>query len=260
MIKHDVILMLKENLIGDLKELGLSEYEAKSYLTLSVNGPLSASSVSELSRIPQSKIYEVLKSLVGKCLAEFWNGKPLRYKAIQPMFALNKMLNQKKMKIENLRQKTISLIKELKPFKEDGFGTWSSKGKIACLEKFVEMISKSKEFGFATTSNFSRYPALDQAFIKALKKGTEIKMLGVSELDETKKARASWYFNKGAEIRILPLDVHTILGVVDDKETCIRIDNNTLDSNVMWSNNPAMVNIFKSYFEELWTRAKKLKI
>jgi sugar-specific transcriptional regulator TrmB len=251
--------MFKENIVSDLKEFGLSEYEAKSYLTLAVHGPLPASSVSELSKIPQSKIYEVLKSLVSKCLAEYWNAKPLRYKAVEPLFALKKMLNQKRMGIENLREKTSNLIKELKPFKENGFGSWSSKGKVACLEKAAEMISKAKKIGFATTSHFSRYPSLDEAYVKALRRGIKIKMLGISFLDEAKKARASWYYNQGANIRVLPLNLQTTLGIVDDKEVCIRIDNNSLDSDVIWSNNPAMVNIFKTYFKELWTRAKKFR-
>lgn len=251
--------MFRENVVKDLREFGLSEYEAKSYLALSVHGPLSASSVSELSKIPQSKIYEVLKSLVSKCMAEYWNGKPLKYKAVNPLFALKKILNQKRTNIENLREKTNALVKELKPPKENGFGSWSSKGKIACLERAAEMISRAKKFGFATTSDFSRHPSLDEAYIKALKRGVKIKMLGVFALDEAKKARASWYLKQGAEIRIMPSNLQTTVGTIDDKEVCIRIDNNSTDSDVIWSNNPSLVSIFKIYFKELWLRGKKFK-
>jgi len=246
--------------VGDLKEFGLSEYEAKAYLALTVHGPLPASSVSEISRIPQSKIYEVLKSLSSKCLAEYWNGKPLKYKATEPLFALRKMLNQKKMKIDSLKEKSNLLLKELKPFKENGFSLWSSKGKIAWLEKAAEMLTRAKHFGFATTSDFSRNPLLDEEFLHALKKGVKIKMLGISSLDEAKKARALWYLKQGTEIRILPLNIQTAFGVTDDNEVCIRIDNNSLDSYVIWSNNPALVSIFKKYFKELWLKAKKLRI
>lgn len=252
--------MLKENLVKDLKEFGMSEYEAKAYLALTIHGPLSASSVSDFSKIPQSKIYEVLKSLVAKCLAEYWNGKPLRYRSVEPLFALKKMFNQKRMKIESLKEKANSLIKELKPVKENGFGLWTSKGKVACLEKAAEMISKAKKFGFATTSHFSRYPSLDSAYVNALKKGVKIKMLGTSKLDEARKARASWYLKQGADIRILPSNIQTTLGIVDNNEVCIRVDNSSLDSDVMWSNNPALVNVFKTYFKELWVRAKKFKL
>jgi len=252
--------MLKENLIKDLKEFGLSEYESKAYLTLAVHGSLPASSVSDFSKIPQSKIYEVLKSLISKCLAEFCNGKPLKYKAVEPLFALRKMFNQKKMKIDDLKEKTKELVKELKPFKENSFGLWSSKGKIACLEKAAEMITKAKKFGYATTSHFSRYPSLDEAYTHALKKGVKIRMLGTSRLDESKKARALWYLKQGADIRILPISMQTTLGIVDGKEVCVRIDNSSLDSDVVWSNNPSLVNIFNIYFKELWSRAKKFKL
>jgi sugar-specific transcriptional regulator TrmB len=252
--------MLKESLVKDLKEFGLSEYEAKAYLALTIHGPLPASSVSEFSSIPQSKIYEVLKSLNSKCMAEFWNGKPLKYRAVEPLFALKKMLDQKRMKVDNLREKTNSLIKELKPFKEDGFSSWSSKGKVACLDKASEMISRAKKTGFAMTSHFSRYPLLDEAYVRALRKGVKIKMLGTSALDKDKIARASWYLKQGADIRILPLDSQITLGIVDNNETCIRIDNSSLDSDVVWSNNPALVNIFSAYFKELWERAKRFKL
>lgn len=247
--------MLKENLVRSLKEFGMSEYEAKAYLALTIHGPLPASSVSEKSKIPQSKIYDTLKSLVSKSLAEFWNGKPLRYKAIEPVLALKKIIEHKRIDVDKLNIKTNSLLNELKPFKGDEFGLWASKGKRAFLEKAAEMIERSKKLGFATTSRFSRYPILDKAYVKALKKGVDIKMIGTSELDEAKKARASWYANQGANVRILPMNIHSILGLVDDKEVCIRIDNSS-EPDFIWSNNPALINVFRIYFKELWARAK----
>lgn len=171
-----------------------------------------------------------------------------------------KMFEQKKMKVDSLKEKTNSLIKELKPFKENGFSMWASKGKIACLEKAAEMISKSKNFGFATTSHFSRHPPLDEAYVSAMKRGVKIRMLGTSKLDEAKSARAAWYLKHGADIRILPLTIQPTLGIVDNREVCIRIDNSSIDSDVVWSNNPAMVNVFNNYFKELWVRAKRFKI
>jgi sugar-specific transcriptional regulator TrmB len=253
--------MLRENLIKDMREFGLSEYEAKAYLALTIHGPLPASAVSEFSKIPQSKVYGILKSLSSKFLAESWDGKPLRFKAVEPVHALKKMVEKKKMAIEGLKEKTESILNQLKPlkdFKEEGFGLWSSQGKKACMEKAAEMIGRAKKFGIATTSRFSRYPILDAAYISALKKGVKIKILGTSELDEARKARASWYAKQGTEIRILPMNIHPIIGLVDNNEACVRIDNSD-NPDVVWTDNPAMVNIFKTYFEELWERAKRFK-
>jgi len=247
--------MLREKLIEDLREFGLSQYEAKAYLTLTIHGPLPASSISNFSKIPQSKIYEVLKSLSSKSLAEFWNGKPLIFKAVEPVHALNKIIQKRENDIEDLREKTNSLLDTLKPQKIENYSVWSSKGKRNFLEKAAEMIGRAEKFGFATTSRFSRYPILDSAYKKALKKGIKIKILGTSELDDARKARATWYSRQGAKIKILPMDIHPILGIVDDKEICVRIDN-VEEPDFIWSDNPALVNVFKTYFKELWEKGK----
>jgi len=250
--------MLKENLIQDLKGFGLSEYEAKAFLALSIHGSLSASSLSEKSKIPQSKIYNVMKNLRLKSLAEIWNSKPQKFKAVQPAHAFKKIMESKKIEIEKLNNKTNLIINQLKPFekKKDELGVWTGKGRKAFLEKGAEMIERSKKFGLATTARFSRNTILDNAYAKALKKGVKIRLIGTSKLDESIKARAKWYKKQGAEVRILPMNVHPRIGIVDDKEVCMRIDN-PLESDFVWSNSPALINIFRSYFEELWNKAKK---
>jgi sugar-specific transcriptional regulator TrmB len=250
--------MMKENLVQDLKVFGLSKYEAKAFLALSLHGPLSASSLSEKSNIPQSKIYNVMKNLMTKSLAESWNTKPQKFKAVKPSHAFRKIIEKKKIEIEKLNNKTSMILNQLKPFqkKKEKLGVWTGKGRKAFLEKAAEMVERTKKVGLATTSKFSRNTILDNAYAKALKKGVKIKIIGTSELDESKKARARWYKKHGAEVRILPINVHPRIGIVDKKEICMRIDN-PLESDFVWSNSPALVNIFSTYFMDLWKRAKK---
>jgi sugar-specific transcriptional regulator TrmB len=150
-------------------------------------------------------------------------------------------------------------VDQLKPIRNEEFSLWSSKGKRCFLEKAAEMITRARDFGLATTSRFSRYPILDKAYLKALKKGIDIRILGTSTLDEHKKARALWYHKQGAKIRILPMNIHPILGIIDNKEVCVRIDNSP-EPDFIWSNNPALVNVFKTYFEELWERGKEFEL
>jgi len=254
--------MLRENLVRGLKDFGLSEYEAKAYLALRLHGSLTASGVAEKSRIPQSKVYGILRSVSKKFLTESWNGKPLKFKAIEPSIGLKKILERRKMRIENLREKSeiiLDQIKPLKGFETENFGLWSSSGKLACMEKAAEMLNRAEKFGFATTSRFSRYPPLDNAYVSAFKKGVKIKMLGTSRLDHARKARAMWYVKHGAEIRILEMNIHPILGIIDNKEVSFRLDNSETPD-MIWSNNPALINVFKIYFEELWKKARKFKV
>jgi len=253
--------MFKDNLVKDLKEFGLNEYEAKAYIALTLYGPLTASLISGRSKIPQSKVYEVMKSLISKSLAEVWNTKPQKFKVIEPVHAFKRMIENRKIEIEKLNNKTNLIIDQLKPFekKEDELGVWTGKGRKAFLEKAAEMVGRAKKFGLATTSRFSRNVILDNAYVKALKKGIKIKIIGTSELDDAKKARAKWYKKQGAEIRILPMNVHPRIGIVDDKEVCMRIDN-PLESDFIWSNSPALINIFRTYFKELWERGKVFRV
>jgi sugar-specific transcriptional regulator TrmB len=240
----------------------LSDYEAKAYLALTLNGPLTASGVAEKSKIPQSKVYGILKSLSDKFLAESWNGKPVKFKTVEPMIAFKKILERRKMMINKLEEKSVTLIEHLKPmngFKTENFSLWSSSGKLACMEKAAEMLSRAKKFGFATTSKFSRYPPLDNEYVRVLRRGVKVKMLGTSELDETKKARASWYARHGAEIRILPMKVNPTIGIIDDSEVSFRSDNSDTPD-MIWSDNPALIDVFRTYFEDLWNKAEKFKI
>jgi HTH-type transcriptional regulator, sugar sensing transcriptional regulator len=253
--------MLRENLIHNLREFGLSDYEAKAYLALTINGPMTASGVADKGMIPQSKVYGILKSLSGKFLAESWSGKPIKFKTVEPEIAFKKILEKKKMSISILEERSLTLVDRLKPlreFKTDDFGFWSSSGKLACMEKAAEMLSRAKRFGFATTSKFSRYPPLDNEYIRILKKGVKVRMLGTSELDGASKARASWYANHGADVRILPMDVSPIIGIIDDSEVSFRMDNSDTPD-MIWSKNPSLISVFRLYFEDVWNRAEKFK-
>lgn len=55
-----------EDIVLRLKKLGFNEYEAKSYVSLVKQGPVSAYQVSKESGIPRARIYDVLNNLVEK--------------------------------------------------------------------------------------------------------------------------------------------------------------------------------------------------
>jgi sugar-specific transcriptional regulator TrmB len=58
--------MVVNRLISNLAELGFTEYEAKAYIALAGNNPVTAYELSKISGIPSSKIYEVLSKLADK--------------------------------------------------------------------------------------------------------------------------------------------------------------------------------------------------
>ncbi len=57
-----------EDLVQQLKAIGYTEYEAKSYVSLVKSGTVTAYQVSKNSGIPRARIYDILKSLIEKGL------------------------------------------------------------------------------------------------------------------------------------------------------------------------------------------------
>ncbi len=70
---------MQENVLKHLKNLGFTEYEAKTYLALLQQSPLTGYAVARISGVPRSKIYEVLGNLVerGDVLVSY--GEPVQY-------------------------------------------------------------------------------------------------------------------------------------------------------------------------------------
>lgn len=104
-----------------LESMGLTEYEAKAYISLIQIGTSNAGNLSKLTEIPHSKIYEVLIRLEKKKLIEVQKGRPLFFKAIKPSTAiegietelkdnLQNELSQKKIDLERLYEKKIGQI------------------------------------------------------------------------------------------------------------------------------------------------------
>jgi len=73
-----------ESVVEKLQRIGLTEYEAKVYLSLLTNHVNSAAKLSEKSGVPRTKIYQVLESLERKGWIRIYSGIPLLFRAVDP--------------------------------------------------------------------------------------------------------------------------------------------------------------------------------
>jgi sugar-specific transcriptional regulator TrmB len=93
-----------KSIISKLMELGLSEYEAKGYLSLLRESPSTAYEIATLSGVPTSKVYEVLKKLIEKgVISVVDKGKTKKYIPIEPADFLNKQKSKTEMIVESLK-------------------------------------------------------------------------------------------------------------------------------------------------------------
>jgi sugar-specific transcriptional regulator TrmB len=70
-----VVINVMEMAVNKLKQVGFSEYEAKAYIALLKENPLTAYEIGKNSGIPSSKIYEVIRKLENKCTVQSIHGE-----------------------------------------------------------------------------------------------------------------------------------------------------------------------------------------
>jgi sugar-specific transcriptional regulator TrmB len=80
-----------ESVVEKLRQVGLTEYEAKAYLALLNTHLSTATQVSEKSGVPRTKIYSVLEVLKNKGWVRVYSGVPLLFKAVAPRAVFEKV-------------------------------------------------------------------------------------------------------------------------------------------------------------------------
>ncbi len=88
----------------NLEEFGLSNYEARAYLTLVTKGTISASDLAYYSGLPRTKIYPTLIKLEKKKLVIISKNKPVMCTVIPPMNAFNDIIKQQIDKVNIMNQ------------------------------------------------------------------------------------------------------------------------------------------------------------
>jgi sugar-specific transcriptional regulator TrmB/predicted hydrocarbon binding protein len=73
---------INEERLSKMKELGLTDYQARVYLTLLDLGVSKASQIPTLSRVPRTRIYSTMNQLHEKGLVEIVPESPIKYKPV----------------------------------------------------------------------------------------------------------------------------------------------------------------------------------
>ena len=100
--------------MASLRDLGLSEYEARAYRALLRTGPTTAKDLSRASEVPMGRVYDVLNSLEQHNLARSQAAsRPKRYAAVEPDAALDRLLDEKKRELETRAEQYEEVVADL---------------------------------------------------------------------------------------------------------------------------------------------------
>lgn len=258
----------KEDIIETLKSFDLNDYESKTYCTLVFLGSSKVSKIAEESSVPQPKVYETLARLVEKNLVEMLDEKPKKYRAVLPQVALNNILEEEEIKLKNLKSKVNFISNYLKPMKDEVVdGVWTQQGEkwTEFFGKVSAMLERCEKYAYVITSNFSCTNQMAKAIKSCKRKGVEIRIISIKDIDDTSVQRYKWFAKNGCKIRIFRTNIHPRIIVVDGKELLIRIDKNSENENKflftsVWSKEKSLVNVIDSYMKNLWTNSKTFRL
>ncbi|WP_197409694.1 TrmB family transcriptional regulator, partial [Haloferax profundi] len=100
--------------MASLRDLGLSEYEARAYRALLRTGATTAKELSRASDVPMGRIYDVLNSLEQYHLIRSQAAsRPKKYVAVEPDMALDRLLESKRQELDEKAQQYEAVVDEL---------------------------------------------------------------------------------------------------------------------------------------------------
>lgn len=165
------------------EHVGLSEYEAKVYVSLVTKGPSKARKLSAICGVPRTKVYGVLKKLIESGLVIETPEEPRRFVPTPPVDAFKAYLQSFEKKANELYwilsflEVTYEKMKTTtKPQREEA---WIIRGRPEILQRVHEMLSQAEKFvDIMTTENglILFYKTNNKLLDKLEEKGVKIRI------------------------------------------------------------------------------------
>ncbi|ELY51048.1 TrmB family transcriptional regulator [Natronorubrum bangense] len=229
--------------MASLRDLGLSEYEARAYRALLNTGPTTAKELSRASDVPMGRIYDVLNSIEQYNLVRSQTAsRPKKYVAVEPATALDRLLDDKKRELEEKADQYASIVDELadeldaaEPV-EDQFWT-AAVGpeetidllleRLAAADDHIVMVSAdpAPQWDLQTVSE-----QVNAQLEDALDRGVSVDLLLTREMvaslseDVGKRYRETLQQRSDFDVRTND-DVTGSFNIIDGVEVCIQVPN-----------------------------------
>lgn len=191
-------MIISEDLLKKLGQLGLNSYEAKLWTALLSQGVSTAGELSDIADVPRSRSYDVLESLEKKGFIIQKLGKPIKYVALPPNEVLERVKKQITNEAEQQAKRMDSLkgtdtLNELSTLHEQGVEmveptdlTGALRSRSGIYDHLGMLIKDAQKeiLIMSTPQGFSRkLEILEKEFKDAHERGVQIKAISSGEID-----------------------------------------------------------------------------
>ncbi|ELY47680.1 TrmB family transcriptional regulator [Natronorubrum sulfidifaciens] len=229
--------------MASLRDLGLSEYEARAYRALLNTGPTTAKELSRASDVPMGRIYDVLNSIEQYNLVRSQTAsRPKKYVAVEPSTALDRLLDDKKRELEEKADQYESIVDDLadeldaaEPV-EDQFWT-AAVGPEETIDLLLERLAAADDHIVMVSADPASQwdveavsETVNAHLEDALDRGVSVDLLMTREMvsslseDVGKRYRATLQQREDFDVRTND-DITGSFNIIDGVEVCIQVPN-----------------------------------
>jgi sugar-specific transcriptional regulator TrmB len=224
---------MNNNPIDKLVEIGFSEYEAKAYLALLRESPVTGYHLSKLSGVPRSMIYEVLGKLTARGAAmTLRKGGSTQYAPTPAAEFLDQLLEEQEELIVSLKDDLAHLTSA-----PDLDYVWNIEGHENILAKAEEMIDQAKIRIYLALLP-ATFADLRPALMEAIGRGVRVVIYTMDDLDLP-----------GSQVVVAPMSEEALsqaggLGlilVIDGEEVLVGEWLTATQARASWTSSPLLV-------------------
>lgn len=260
------------NEVDVLTELGLSNRQARVYLTILKLGEAKAKTIADHSLVNRQEIYRIIEDLEQIGLVQRNVCVPTTFSATPITEVATVLLAQKTIQLTNLRQKTNLLIKKLQPTHNTALANYADKKpRIGTVfeadraKKYIQTIQATNKT-IDITASCKRFKQiinlLETQLQTALNNGVAIRM--VIEKPPT-QLLTSWMINTQSQATMASLKLKMLfdcptaaIAIFDQTTAAIAFDPhiNLSKGPDLWTDNPTLISLCQAYFDNIWAKAE----
>jgi HTH-type transcriptional regulator, sugar sensing transcriptional regulator len=220
--------------VEELKNLGLTSYEAKCYVSLSRLGPSDARSVATDASIPNPSAYEALQRLASMGWIELVRKRPATYRARNPA-SVREMVSTR----VNETFDALDELYNVAPAEEAEL-VYTLRGREKVLSKIYEMVTEAKVSIVLASPTMALVNGRILALLEqAIKRGVQVRVIGDEEAHKVIPSGA--VLRTGSLVALdLLVDGNAALIALPDYSAC------------GWLDSPQVATHFQQFLELMW--------
>jgi sugar-specific transcriptional regulator TrmB len=252
-------------IVDRLVRLGLTTYEARAYVSLVRRDSFTAAQIARTAGLPRQRIYDVLASLVEKGLASARPGTVVKYAALSPDLAVERLVASRRQELSGLERDGGDVIASLGPEYKAGQAHSDPLEYIEVLrdrgainERFAELQAAVKrEILVFTKPPYATPPQENIEGIEVSRSHSARSIYELSILDDPGSAAGVQSFIEAGEEARFVDEVPLKLVIIDETTVMFGMQDPVAGSEeltIMVVEHPALALALKISFDSVWER------